>query len=120
MDHLRLLCTYQSNTVTCTVLTSHHLLTAKNTCILTISLHTYTQTPVEVTETKKPVAAVQKPSAQKWKGGPGTYQVVQCGTAGHNVRSKPGMKGTPVGRLAKGNKIEVLEEVRKALHQYIQ
>jgi len=74
---------------------------------------------VEVTKTKKPVAVVQKPSAQKWKGGPGTYQVVQCGTAGHNVRSKPGMKGTPVGRLAKGNKIEVLEEVRKALHQYI-
>ena len=37
--------------------------------------------------------------------------MVQCGSAGHNVRSKPSMKGTPVGRLAKGNMIEALEEV---------
>ena len=37
--------------------------------------------------------------------------MVQCGSAGHNVRSKPSMKGTPVGRLSKGNKIEAVEEV---------
>ena len=36
-------------------------------------------------------------------GGPGTYTVVHCGVAGHNVRTRPGMKGVPVGRLAKGN-----------------
>ena len=53
----------------------------------------------------------RKPSSKKRQGGPGLYQVVQCGTAGHNIRSKPGMRGTPVGRLAKGNKIEALEEV---------
>jgi E3 ubiquitin-protein ligase MYCBP2 len=44
-------------------------------------------------------------------GGPGTYSVVQCGAAGHNVRSKPNMKGCPIGRLAKGSTVEVVEEV---------
>ena len=44
-------------------------------------------------------------------GGSGTYSVVQCGAAGHNVRSKPNMKGTPIGRLAKGNSIEAIDEV---------
>ena len=44
-------------------------------------------------------------------GGPGTYTVVHCGAAGHNIRTKPGMKGVPVGRLAKGSSIEVIEEV---------
>ena len=39
------------------------------------------------------------------------YTVVQCGSAGHNVRSRPGMRGAPVGRLAKGNKINAVEEV---------
>lgn len=42
--------------------------------------------------------------------------MVQCGTAGHNIRSKANMKGTPVGRLAKGNKIEAMEEVRSNLY----
>lgn len=37
--------------------------------------------------------------------------MVHCGKAGHNIRSKPGMKGIPAGRLAKGNVIEVVEEV---------
>ena len=56
----------------------------------------------------------RRPAAQaKRIGGSGTYQVIQCGSAGHNIRSKPGIKGAPVGRLAKGNKVEVSEEVRK-------
>ena len=54
----------------------------------------------------------RKSSSRKRLGGAGVYQVVQCGTAGHNVRSKPSMRGTPVGRLVKGNKIEALEEVK--------
>ena len=40
------------------------------------------------------------------------YRVVQCGTAGHNVRSKPSMRGTPVGRLSKSSTVEAIEEVR--------
>ena len=39
------------------------------------------------------------------------FTVVHCGAAGHNVRSRPGMKGIPVGRLAKGTTVEVEEEV---------
>ena len=44
--------------------------------------------------------------------GPGTYTVVQCGAAGHNIRSKPNMKGCPLGRLSKGSIIGAIEEVR--------
>ena len=44
-------------------------------------------------------------------GGGGSYLVVHCGAAGHNIRSKPGIKGTPVGRLTKGNRVEASEEV---------
>ena len=58
------------------------------------------------------LSSQQKPVTAKRKGGSGTYQVIQCGSAGHNIRSKPGIKGTPVGRLAKGNKIEASDEVR--------
>ena len=50
-------------------------------------------------------------SKKKRLSGPGCYQVVQCGTAGHNVRSKPGMRGTPVGRLSKRSVIDAIEEV---------
>ena len=57
-------------------------------------------------------APKQKASSKQRQGGCGAYSVVQCGKAGHNVRSKPGMKGAPVGRLLKGNKIEASEEVR--------
>ena len=72
--------------------------------------------PPEVIETaKKQLAAAKpkKPVSKKRQGGPGSYEVVQCGSAGHNVRSKPGLKGTPVGRLTKGSKIDILEEVRE-------
>ena len=44
-------------------------------------------------------------------GGPGMYTVVHCGAAGHNIRTSPGMKGIPVGRLAKGSSVEIEEEV---------
>ena len=53
------------------------------------------------------------PSLSLSPGGPGTYSVVQCGAAGHNVRSKPSMKGVPIGRLAKDNKVQIVEEVWK-------
>ena len=44
-------------------------------------------------------------------GGPGVYTVVQCGSAGHNLRSRPNMRGTPVGRLTKGSSVNIVEEV---------
>ena len=70
--------------------------------------------PPELIETAKKqlaVATSKKPVSKKRQGGPGSYEVVQCGSAGHNVRSKPGLKGIPVGRLTKGGKIEALDEV---------
>ena len=30
----------------------------------------------------------------KCKGGSGTYHVIQCGLAGHNIRSRAGIKGS--------------------------
>ena len=45
-------------------------------------------------------------------GGAGTYVVLQCGSAGHNIRSKPSLQGTPVGRLKLGDTFQVEEEVR--------
>ena len=44
-------------------------------------------------------------------GGPGEYEVVQCGSAGHNVRSQPNMNGAPVGRLTLKDIFTAAEEV---------
>ncbi len=74
--------------------------------------------PPELLEKMKSVAAAaasasssKKPTSKKRQGGLGSYEVVQCGSRGHNVRSKPGLNGTPVGRLVKNGKIETVEEV---------
>ncbi|XP_052283534.1 E3 ubiquitin-protein ligase MYCBP2-like isoform X2 [Dreissena polymorpha] len=48
---------------------------------------------------------------QPLQGGPGTYEVVKCGSFGHNIRSRPNLKATPVGRVTMGNQITVVEEV---------
>ncbi len=61
---------------------------------------------------------MKKSSSSKRSGGSGEYQVVYCGAAGHNIRSKPGIKGTPVGRLTKGNKVDVSDEVRTCLCEW--
>ncbi|XP_019855060.1 PREDICTED: E3 ubiquitin-protein ligase MYCBP2-like isoform X1 [Amphimedon queenslandica] len=61
--------------------------------------------PKEVKRTIK-----KKGKVDKRKDGPGTYTVVQCGAAGHNIRSKPNMKGCPLGRLSKGSIINAVEE----------
>ena len=58
----------------------------------------------------------KKPLSKKRQGGLGSYEVVQCGSCGHNVRSKPGLNGTPVGRLVKNGKIEAVEEVNLHIH----
>ena len=44
-------------------------------------------------------------------GGPGEYEVVQCGSAGHNIRSQPNMNGAPVGRLTLKDTFTAVEEV---------
>ena len=46
-------------------------------------------------------------------GGTGIYQLIKCGASGHNVRSKPNMRATPIGMLVLYNQIDVTEEVRK-------
>ena len=69
------------------------------------------QPPPEMIKSIKKTQPLHHPKSKKRLSGPGSYQVVQCGTAGHNVRSKPSMRGTPVGRLAKDNTIEAIEEV---------
>ena len=57
----------------------------------------------------------KKPTSKKRLGGAGNYEVVQCGSRGHNVRSKPGLNGTPVGRLVKNSKVEAVEEVIESI-----
>jgi len=37
--------------------------------------------------------------------------VVKCGASGHNIRSKPSLKGAPIGMLALGNTVTVQEYV---------
>ena len=44
-------------------------------------------------------------------GGPGHYQVVKCGSSGHNIRCRPNLKATPVGMLVIGNQFTAVEEV---------
>lgn len=39
------------------------------------------------------------------------YEVVKCGSFGHNIRSRPNLKATPVGRVTMGNQVSVVEEV---------
>jgi hypothetical protein len=44
-------------------------------------------------------------------GGPGVYEVIKCGSFGHNIRNRPNLKATPVGRVTMGNQVSVIEEV---------
>ena len=44
-------------------------------------------------------------------GGAGVYEVIKCGSFGHNIRSRPNLKASPVGRLTMANQITVVEEV---------
>ena len=37
--------------------------------------------------------------------------MVQCGSAGHNIRSQPNMNGAPVGRLTLKDTFTAVEEV---------
>ena len=41
----------------------------------------------------------------------GTYQVIKCGASGHNVRSRPSLKSSPVGMLVLGNRLGITEYV---------
>ncbi|XP_041356631.1 E3 ubiquitin-protein ligase MYCBP2-like isoform X3 [Gigantopelta aegis] len=43
--------------------------------------------------------------------GPGIYQVVKCGSFGHNIRSKPNLKATPTGMLTLNKKVYAIEDV---------
>ncbi|XP_053398701.1 E3 ubiquitin-protein ligase MYCBP2-like isoform X4 [Mercenaria mercenaria] len=53
----------------------------------------------------------QKPTTQPVQGGPGAYEVVKCGSFGHNIRNHPNLKATPVGRVTMGNQVNIIEEV---------
>ncbi|CAI9731993.1 E3 ubiquitin-protein ligase MYCBP2-like [Octopus vulgaris] len=44
------------------------------------------------------------------KGGPGGYQVVKCGSSGHNIRCRPSKKATPIGMLVLGNQLTATED----------
>ena len=43
--------------------------------------------------------------------GPGIYQVVNCGSFGHNIRSKPSLKATATGMLTLNKKVFATEDV---------
>ena len=42
---------------------------------------------------------------------PAFYFVIKCGSSGHNIRSRPSLKASPIGMLILGNTVRVLEEV---------
>jgi E3 ubiquitin-protein ligase MYCBP2 len=66
--------------------------------------------PVEQLKQSGPPASALSWKRQR-KGGPGVYVVLQCGSAGHNIRAKPTLKGMPVGCLKLGDTFQVDEEV---------
>ncbi|XP_048243746.1 E3 ubiquitin-protein ligase MYCBP2-like isoform X7 [Haliotis rufescens] len=41
---------------------------------------------------------------------PGVYQVVKCGSFGHNIRSRPNLKATPIGMLTLGKRLTAIED----------
>ncbi|XP_070552183.1 E3 ubiquitin-protein ligase MYCBP2-like isoform X2 [Ptychodera flava] len=43
--------------------------------------------------------------------GPGVYQVVKCGSSGHNIRSRPSLKASPVGMMVHGNQLTVMQDI---------
>ena len=43
--------------------------------------------------------------------GPGVYQVVKCGSFGHNIRCRPKLKATPIGMLTHGDRVTATEDV---------
>ncbi|XP_032812561.2 E3 ubiquitin-protein ligase MYCBP2 isoform X3 [Petromyzon marinus] len=61
-----------------------------------------------------------KERSSRLHGGPGFYVVVRTGTSGHNVRSRPSMRGIPIGTLLLGNKIKALGEVSNSEGLWVQ
>ena len=43
--------------------------------------------------------------------GPGNYQVIKCGSFGHNIRCGPSLKSTPVGMLTMDDKVLAINDV---------
>ncbi|KAI6656385.1 hypothetical protein LOD99_1184 [Oopsacas minuta] len=46
-------------------------------------------------------------------GGAGSYEIVECGEAGHLIRAGPARNSTPIGQLSKGAIIQVSDEKTK-------
>ncbi|XP_069130438.1 LOW QUALITY PROTEIN: E3 ubiquitin-protein ligase MYCBP2-like [Argopecten irradians] len=59
----------------------------------------------------KKLPELVRAETNKPKRGPGIYQVLKCGSFGHNIRCRPSLKATPVGMLTLGDKITALEDV---------
>ncbi|XP_013400127.1 E3 ubiquitin-protein ligase MYCBP2 [Lingula anatina] len=55
--------------------------------------------------------ATPPPPVKPPTGGPGVYQVVKCGTSGHNIRCGPALKATPIGMLVLGNQLTAEEDI---------
>ena len=49
-----------------------------------------------------------------FSGGPGNYQVVKCGSSGHNIRSRPSLKASPIGMVSHGNQVVVTDDQTNA------
>ncbi|XP_038063237.1 E3 ubiquitin-protein ligase MYCBP2-like isoform X3 [Patiria miniata] len=47
-------------------------------------------------------------------GGPGMYQVTNCGASGHNIRCRASIKATPIGMMVLGNQVSVTQEMAQA------
>jgi E3 ubiquitin-protein ligase MYCBP2 len=75
--------------------------------------------PVMTTQPIPVVTAGYSPSGarkmrKKWIGGAGEYEVIRCGEAGHNIRNRPSLKGTPVGLLCRRNRIKASNHVNNS------
>ncbi|VDI17612.1 E3 ubiquitin-protein ligase MYCBP2 [Mytilus galloprovincialis] len=52
-----------------------------------------------------------KAEATKHRRGPGVYQVIKCGSFGHNIRCGAGLKSTPVGMFTLEDKVLAIADV---------
>ncbi|XP_033631426.1 E3 ubiquitin-protein ligase MYCBP2-like isoform X2 [Asterias rubens] len=59
----------------------------------------------------KATAHVSRLPTRPLTGGPGMYQVTNCGASGHNIRCRASIKATPIGMMVLGNQVSVTQEM---------
>ncbi|ESO93791.1 hypothetical protein LOTGIDRAFT_205644 [Lottia gigantea] len=70
--------------------------------------------PKSVLDMKEPmIREYTEPRSKPTKGprGPGVYQCINCGSYGHNIRTRPNLKATAIGMVTLGEKLVAIDEV---------